>query len=107
MADPKPTYAHLAQELKRLQPKLAFSHVVVPLHQGGEDVEPSAGESSDFLRAIWTPLPFISAGGYSGNSVQRWPKRKTILSRTEDCTLPTFVQVLIYTVALADELLPA
>ena len=72
MTDPKPTFAHLARELKRLHPKLAYLHAVEPRvsvsARGTEDVTPLEGESNNFLRDIWAPLPFISGGGYTRDS---------------------------------------
>lgn len=65
MTDPKPTFAHLARELRRLHPTLAYLHAVEPRVSGAADVQPLEGQSNDFLRDIWAPLPFISGGGYT------------------------------------------
>ncbi|KAJ7842217.1 hypothetical protein B0H14DRAFT_2781248 [Mycena olivaceomarginata] len=53
--DPRPTFAHLATQLRDRFPDLAYLHVV----------RASEGRSNDFLREIWGDRPFISAGGYT------------------------------------------
>jgi NADPH2 dehydrogenase len=66
MADPVPTYRHLAQEIRARFPSFAYLHVIEPRTEGMDDVVPiSETDSNDFLREIWAPKPFISAGGYT------------------------------------------
>lgn len=67
MADPKPTFSYVAIQLRDRYPALAYIHLVEPRVQGTETVKagPPPGESNDFLREIWAPRPFISAGGYT------------------------------------------
>ena len=82
MADPKPTFSYLVTEIARRWPSLAYIHVVEPRVSGVDDREVEEGEvrlahfsvsvfwlstlqSNDFLREIWKPRPFISAGGYT------------------------------------------
>ncbi|KAJ3546905.1 hypothetical protein NM688_g5465 [Phlebia brevispora] len=65
MEDPIPQFTHLVYELKRRYPSLAYLHVIEPRIAGGSDVEGAADESNDFIRAIWSPRPLISAGGYT------------------------------------------
>ncbi|ESK87045.1 nadh:flavin oxidoreductase nadh oxidase [Moniliophthora roreri MCA 2997] len=67
MGEPKPTFSYLATELKRRHPKLAYLHVVEPRIASDHDSDSAAPESSsnDFLREIWAPKVFISAGGYT------------------------------------------
>ncbi|OCH84792.1 NADH:flavin oxidoreductase/NADH oxidase [Obba rivulosa] len=65
MADPKPQFAHLVQQLKARHPGLAYVHLVEPRVAGNDEREPAAGESNDFIRDIWLPQPLISAGGYT------------------------------------------
>ncbi|KAF8980712.1 hypothetical protein BDQ17DRAFT_1438830 [Cyathus striatus] len=72
--NPVPQFAHFASTLKDTHPDLAYLHVPEPRIDGiygkkhsesdarfGND---TSSESNDFLRAIWRPKPFISAGGY-------------------------------------------
>ncbi|KAK2463888.1 hypothetical protein APHAL10511_004060 [Amanita phalloides] len=70
MKDPIPQFAHFVAELKLRHPNLAYLHVVEPRITGSVDrTSPLSGhESNDFLRAIWSPLPYISAGGYDRES---------------------------------------
>ncbi|KAF9498849.1 NADH:flavin oxidoreductase/NADH oxidase [Pleurotus eryngii] len=67
MADPKPTFAHLVLQIKERLPDLAYLHVTEPRvaseQREAEDVPEE--EENDFLRKIWAPRPFISAGGYT------------------------------------------
>ena len=61
MADPKPQFSHFANKLLVAHPDLAYLHAI-------ESEEPSVEESNDFLREIWTPKPFITAGNYERNT---------------------------------------
>ncbi|KAG9218948.1 hypothetical protein CCMSSC00406_0000938 [Pleurotus cornucopiae] len=68
MADPKPTFAHLVKEIKKRLPDLAYIHVTEPRvanEQREEEGTVPDEEENDFLRKIWAPKPFISAGGYT------------------------------------------
>ncbi|KAH9945536.1 hypothetical protein B0H21DRAFT_822999 [Amylocystis lapponica] len=64
MADPVPTFTYFVAQLAARHPDLAYVHVVEPRVQGPLDRVAWEGESNDFLREIWAPRPFISAGGY-------------------------------------------
>lgn len=58
MADPKPQFSHFVNKLLDAHPDLAYLHAI-------ESEEPSVEESNDFLRDIWAPKPFITAGNYA------------------------------------------
>nr|GAT52914.1 predicted protein [Mycena chlorophos] len=64
--NPKPTYTYLVTELRNRFPELAYLHIIEPRVNGHNDVSPqdSEGASNDFIRAIWSGRPLISAGGY-------------------------------------------
>jgi NADPH2 dehydrogenase len=64
--DPRPTYAHLATELRDRYPDFAYLHVVEP-RANGDSTATAMKEhaSNEFLREIWGSRPFISAGGYT------------------------------------------
>ncbi|KAL0953032.1 hypothetical protein HGRIS_007234 [Hohenbuehelia grisea] len=67
MPDPVPTYSYVVSQLAQRHPNLAYIHVVEPRVSGVYDRDASvigAHESNDFLRKIWAPRPFISAGGF-------------------------------------------
>ena len=64
MQDPKPTFAALFTHLRDSYSDLAYLHVVEPLVDGDASGDGQAHKSNDFLREIWKPRPFISAGGY-------------------------------------------
>lgn len=67
MKDPVPQFTHLISSLKDAHPKLAFLHAIEPRMSGSDDVpeELRVGQSNDFVRKVWEPLPFVSAGGFS------------------------------------------
>ncbi|KAJ8495925.1 hypothetical protein ONZ45_g12649 [Pleurotus djamor] len=68
MKDPKPTFSYFVSELARRFPDLSYIHVVEPRVATGEAVDDSSlasHEENDFLRQIWSPRPFIAAGGYT------------------------------------------
>ncbi|KAH8110922.1 NADH:flavin oxidoreductase/NADH oxidase [Phellopilus nigrolimitatus] len=71
MEHPEPTFAHLVRRIRETHPRFAFIHVVEPRIAGDNDRVAQAGESNDFLRAIWkTPESeangsvYVAAGGY-------------------------------------------
>ncbi|RDB18242.1 putative inactive dehydrogenase EasA [Hypsizygus marmoreus] len=68
MKDPVPQFSHFVSALKAKHPTLAYLHVVEPRMNGIFDRAESdvaAYESNDFIRAIWNPLPLISAASYT------------------------------------------
>ena len=87
MQNPIPTYTYLVTQLGELFPDLAYLHVVEPRTlPDGQPREVKPGQvwvianlsasslmlksffkiqSNDFLRALWAPKTFISAGGYT------------------------------------------
>lgn len=76
MADPKPAYTYFVEQMKARLPNMAYLHVTEPRVgaelgiQGVDGKERdegsiSAEEENNFLRRIWSPRPFITAGGYT------------------------------------------
>ncbi|KAE9405240.1 FMN-linked oxidoreductase [Gymnopus androsaceus JB14] len=62
---PQTTFTYLVQQIKHLHPSFAYIHVVEPRIKGSADTEEAHAEASnDFLREIWHPKRFITAGGY-------------------------------------------
>ncbi|KAI5886287.1 FMN-linked oxidoreductase, partial [Schizophyllum commune H4-8] len=79
MKDPAPQFTHFVTELRARHPDLAYLHLIEPRAEGymsrhAEDIE--AGESNDFLRAIWAPKPFISAGAYTRETAIKTAEEK-------------------------------
>lgn len=71
MKDPEPTFTYLIAKIRDLYPNFSYLHVIEPRIVGDVDVQADPGfshESNDFLRDIWLPRPFISAGGYTAQS---------------------------------------
>lgn len=80
MRDPIPTFTYLVRQLRTLYPDFAYLHVVEPRVAGDETATDASGaaasvQSNDFLRTLWAPRPFISAGNYT---------RDTALSAAEE-----------------------
>ena len=65
MKHPQPQFAHFVSRLRDLYPRLAYLHVVEPRMAGIDLRDVLAWETNDFLRAIWAPKMYISAGAYS------------------------------------------
>lgn len=67
MADPKPTFSYAVSQIKERFPTLAYLHVVEPRVDGNVTRENGVppGQSNDFLRDIWAPLPYMSAGAHT------------------------------------------
>ncbi|KXN86852.1 putative inactive dehydrogenase EasA [Leucoagaricus sp. SymC.cos] len=66
--DPVPQFSHFVSWLKQEFPDLAYIHVVEPRVAGDRDNETRLQRrhaANDFLRDIWFPKPYISAGGYN------------------------------------------
>jgi len=64
MADPKPQFSYLVEQLRKH--KLAYIHVVEPM-----PAEVSDEKNSDFIRDIWQGVEgstFISTNGHNRNS---------------------------------------
>ncbi|KAF8630483.1 hypothetical protein AX15_002899 [Amanita polypyramis BW_CC] len=64
MKNPIPQFAHFVSELKLRHPNFAYIHVVEPRVDGGSD-RPPTEETSEVIHTIWSPLKYISAGGYN------------------------------------------
>ncbi|KAK0493347.1 hypothetical protein EDD18DRAFT_1179657 [Armillaria luteobubalina] len=65
MLDPKPTFLYLVEEIKQRYPNFAYLHVVEPRVAGStfrDDNDIGPQEENDFLRKVWAPKAFISAG---------------------------------------------
>ncbi|KNZ76520.1 hypothetical protein J132_09992 [Termitomyces sp. J132] len=60
--DPTAQFSYFVSQLKARQPRLAFIHLIEPENSGNTDRDFCPHESCDFVRAIWSPAPVISAG---------------------------------------------
>lgn len=72
MERPEPTFAALVAQIRENYLRFSYLHVVEPRIAGAEDREALAGESNDFLRAIWkrgdsasNGSVYLNAGGYT------------------------------------------
>ncbi|KXN87829.1 putative inactive dehydrogenase EasA, partial [Leucoagaricus sp. SymC.cos] len=65
MKDPIPQFTHFVTTLKQEFPDLAYIHIIEPEVVGDKDNHDSVKHANnDFLREIWTPSPYLTAGGY-------------------------------------------
>ena len=68
MPDPVPQFSHLASQIKTRFPDFGYLSVVEP-RVVATDTRPddkiAPEEQTDFLREIWAPKTYISAGAYS------------------------------------------
>ncbi|TFY67121.1 hypothetical protein EVG20_g4057 [Dentipellis fragilis] len=69
MKDPYPTFTYLVTRLQDLYPDLMYLHFTEPHMDGTNDAftafTEDVGSANDFVRRIWVPRPFLSAGGYT------------------------------------------
>lgn len=68
MDDPIPQFTHFVTTLKEQFPDLAYIHVIEPRVAGDRDHDVRSQKNhaaNDFLREIWAPNPYITAGGYN------------------------------------------
>ncbi|KAF7433608.1 hypothetical protein PC9H_005569 [Pleurotus ostreatus] len=91
MADPKPTYTYFVEQMKERFPVMAYLHVTEPRVgaelglEGADGKERAEGsisteEENDFLRRIWSPRPFITAGGYTRELAIKAAERGDIIA---------------------------
>ena len=85
----KETFTYFVTQLLRSQPDLAYLHVVEPRIWADklipEDFMHDKTESNDFIRNIWAPKPYITAGGYTRETAiqetERWPNELVAFGR--------------------------
>lgn len=68
MDDPIPQFTHFVTALKEEFPGLAYIHIIEPGVAGDQyyDVQfQQRHAANDFLRDIWAPNAYITAGGYN------------------------------------------
>jgi NADPH2 dehydrogenase len=74
MNDPVPQFTHFVSTLVQEHPDLAYIHVIEPRVAGDKDsntLDQKPHESNDFLRQLWAPRLYISAGGYRREDAMR------------------------------------
>ncbi|KAL7283668.1 hypothetical protein ACG7TL_003104 [Trametes sanguinea] len=81
MEDPIPTFSYLVTRLREQFPDLSYLHVIEPGVGGGSDIGFEKEDSNDFIRHMWFPRPFISAGRYtSETAIQRAEKTGELIA---------------------------
>lgn len=71
MEDPVPQFAHFVRALKQEFPDLAYIHVIESSVNDDQNNNAGAHTANDFIREIWWPRPYISAGGYKRDGAIR------------------------------------
>ncbi|KAG8745748.1 hypothetical protein FRC11_012994 [Ceratobasidium sp. 423] len=67
MEDPIPTYSYVIEELARRHGDMAYIHFI----ESRADENPvEMNYTNDFAREIWSPRPFLNAGGYNAKSAE-------------------------------------
>lgn len=61
------TFSFLLERIKADQPNIAYAHVTEPRAGGGWDQEKKEQDTINHFHKIWTPKPFIVAGGYTAS----------------------------------------
>ncbi|THH21294.1 hypothetical protein EW146_g231 [Bondarzewia mesenterica] len=79
MRDPIPTFSHVITRIRDEYPDIAYLHLVEPGISGFMTSEREEGESNDVFRAIWSPKPLLSAGGYTREDAIRAADEKGVL----------------------------
>ncbi|GAA5832881.1 hypothetical protein JCM5353_003739 [Sporobolomyces roseus] len=69
------TFSYFVQQIKDKYPKFAYLHVVESRIGGSQDIPSDKKETLDFLHGIWSPRPFLIAGGF---------KRETAVAAAEE-----------------------
>ena len=86
MEHPQLTFAYLVARIREAYPSFSYIHVVEPRAHGNMDRTPLAGESTDFLQAIWKgPKSFengsvyLAAGGYKPETALEDAERDNLI----------------------------
>ncbi|EJU01874.1 FMN-linked oxidoreductase [Dacryopinax primogenitus] len=79
MTNPPATFSYLVRQLKERFPDFAYLHATEPRVQGNVDRETRVEESNDFLREIWRPKVYLTAGGYTENAGDVLPRMGDML----------------------------
>ena len=85
--DPVPQFSHLAAQIKARFPDFGYLSVVEPRVVATDtrpDEEIAPEEQTDFLRAIWAPKTYISAGAYSRDLALKGAEQGVQLLRVHD-----------------------
>ncbi|KAI0063269.1 FMN-linked oxidoreductase [Artomyces pyxidatus] len=70
MADPVPTFSTLVTKIRDTYPEFAYLHVIegrVMAHSDDPEFDATT-DTTHFLREIWGKRPYITAGGFKGES---------------------------------------
>jgi len=72
MKDPIPTFTYLISRVRDAYPNLSYVHAIEhSVHGDYSTTEAADPTANDFIREIWQPKPFISAGNYIRESAMK------------------------------------
>ncbi|KAG8746200.1 hypothetical protein FRC10_005716 [Ceratobasidium sp. 414] len=90
MTDPISTYQYIISELAKRHPEFAYIHMIEPGIESAADapIIPLADgtmPSNDFAYQLWSPRPYLTAGGYTANSAkgvsEKWENAAVVMGR--------------------------
>ncbi|KAG8687533.1 hypothetical protein FRC09_013441 [Ceratobasidium sp. 395] len=81
MADPVPTYQYIISELAKRHPEFAYIHMIELDAEAASDAPISARAdgtlpSNDFAYELWSPRPYLTAGGYTAKSAKETSEKR-------------------------------
>ncbi|QRW02781.1 NADH:flavin oxidoreductase/NADH oxidase [Ceratobasidium sp. AG-Ba] len=81
MVDPIPTYSHIISGLAKGHPELAYIHMIEPGIESSATVPvdiQADGKmpSNDFAYELWSPRPYLTAGGYTAESAKEAAEKR-------------------------------
>lgn len=65
MKDPIPTFSHIIAAIRDRYPNFSYIHLVEPRISGPMDIIPEEGQTNEVFRKLWSPRPYLTAGGYT------------------------------------------
>ena len=65
MKDPIPTFSHIITAIRDRYPNFSYIHLVEPRISGPTDIIPEEGQTNEVFRKLWSPRPYLTAGGYT------------------------------------------
>lgn len=73
MRNPIPTYTHIIAELAKRHSGLAYIHLIEATRDSAgkvstQSLDEGVTVSNDFAYQLWSPRPYLTAGGYDANS---------------------------------------